>query len=178
MREGGLVLDKLVLDVMSGFRWTSPRKVTAMKMLSALVLAISLSSCSVLRTNPTAEPARKSVNTIQTLSQKPTGRKSDDEHDLSRFSGEYSHNFSCTDEGAIVTVEFTRRTHRDTGFGEWRADGRMVDPNGQREVDFKSAHVEANDDGSVSVRTQFVDFKIEGSELIWLPAYDQNLTKQ
>lgn len=149
-----------------------------MKMLSALALAISLSSCSVLTTNPTPEAAGKSVNTNQTPSKKPIGRKSGDDHDLSRFSGEYSHNFSCTDEGAIVTVAFTRRTHRDNGFGEWRADGRMVDPNGQREVDFKSAHVEENGDGSVTVRTQFVDFKIDGNKLIWLPAYDQNLTKQ
>lgn len=100
-----------------------------------------------------------------------------DPHDLSRFSGEYSYNFSCTDEDAHVHVRIYKK--RDpNGHDEWRADGEMLDHTAGREVSFKDAYVIEEEDGSVTISTQFVDFKIKGTELIWLPAYDQNLTKQ
>lgn len=98
-----------------------------------------------------------------------------DSTDLRRFSGGYSYNFSCTDEDAHVHVRFYKTDHP---LCPWRADGEMYDHIRERQVSFKGAFATQAEDGSVTVSSQFVDFKIVGTELFWLPSYDQSLTKQ
>jgi hypothetical protein len=97
---------------------------------------------------------------------------------LQSYSGEYTFNASCTDEGAMVKVIFRKARDKDpVPAGTWVADGVMDSGVRGTTIQFQCAHVDVDDKGVVTVSAQFFGFSIEGRTLTWQPNYDRALYK-
>jgi hypothetical protein len=97
---------------------------------------------------------------------------------LKSYSGEYWFNATCTDEAAIVKITF-RKAAEDETSGErgWLADGSMDSGARGTTVEFRSAFVDVDGQGVITVSAQFFGFSIRGKTLTWLPNYDRTLYK-